>query len=261
MDSITIKKNGTLIKKEGFDKNVKETEIKKLSEYLSYELILEEGVNLEDIITILLKEKTFFNKLFKPDMNKFKLNDLKHIMDNGKTKKVKNGYGETLLYLEISKTFELLSYKDDTNSIDLFPLFIGVGKSVTGDKFEDLDEVFMPIGLISISNFKHLPIVLQKNVELFRADSEGNLSLLLTATAPLSVYEALSAILYEITYFGTEEEKIKQLKDASQQKNTNDKVEDLEIYLQELVDSEQYEKAARVKKDLDKLKKMKKKSK
>ena len=54
MDSIMIKKDGTLVRQEGFDDNIKEIKIKKLSEYLSYELILEEGVNLEDIINILL---------------------------------------------------------------------------------------------------------------------------------------------------------------------------------------------------------------
>jgi len=258
MESIIIKKDGTLIKREGFEEDVKEIEIKKLSEYLSYEIILEEGVNLENIVDILLKEKTFFNRLFKSDMNKFKLEDLKEIMTKGKSEDVINGYGELLHYLELSKMFELLSYKDNTNSIDLFPLFVGVGKLKTEEADDDAEESFMPIGLISIAKFKHLPIVLQKNVELFRSNSEGELSLLLTATAPLSVYEAINAILYEITYFGTEKEKETQLEELLQQQNTSGKVEDLEKYLQELVDDEQYEKAAKIKKDLDKLK-MKKK--
>ena len=263
---VIIKKDGKIFTKERFKKDAKEKEIKKLYKHLSYELILEEGVTLELLINIILKEKTFFNNLFKPDLNKFKLESIKDIMDakDNSDEGIVNSYSETLRYLEVSKMFELLSYKDNTNSIDLFPLLVGIGQpdpsdegGDEGDDMED-DDVFMPIGLFPLSKLKKFEVSLQKNVELFRSDENGDLTLLLTAVAPLTVYEVFTAILYEITYFGTDEDKKEQLKEQTNQRSTSDKIEDLELYLQELVDSEQYEKASKIKKDLDKLKVVKK---
>lgn len=255
---IKIKKDCSLLKIEGFDEDVKEKTVKKLSQYLSYECTIEEGVTIETIINVILKEKTFFNTLFKQDLNGFKIEKLKELMDKKiDNKEIVNYYGETLKYLELSKMFELLNYKDNTNSIDLFPLLVGVGEPKEEDK-DEIEEVFMPIGLTPIAKLKNIPLTLQKNVELFRSDENGDLNLLLTAVAPLTVYEVIVAVLFEITYFGSDEEKEKQLAEQLSQHSNTNKVEDLEAYLQELVDSEQYEKAAKIKKDLDKLKLKKK---
>ena len=259
MQFIIIKKSGKLIKQD--DKGKKKEKISKLSDSLGLEVKFEEGLKLETLFKMILKEKDFFNILFKQELKDTTLEEIGKQLKKKQNKpeiEKENEDGDVIKSLEIVKMFELLSFEQG-NTIDLFTILIGIGINE-----DEPGEIYMPVGLISINNLKGLELTVNKAVEIFKsrydsAEEEeiGDLSKqsVLVAASSITLYEALQSIIYEVAFFGTSEEKTKQLKKQKEEYKTEDQIESLERYLIELVEQEEYEKAAKIKQRLDILKK------
>ncbi len=254
MKFIIIKKSGKIIKQSIDNGKEVNEEVKSLADYLGAELEFEKGVTLKTIFKLLSREKAFFNKLYKQELGEKKLEDFdKQLQKKQTDSKNKNEDGDIMKSLEITKMFELFNFEKGS-TIDLFAIFIGIGLSEN-----EPGEVFMPVSLIPINNLKNYEVVINKAVEIFKSspmDENGeNVESLLIAASSMSVYEAFQAIIYEIAYFGTAEEKIKERKKIEEDYKLEDRIFELESNLSMYVENEEYEKAAKIKKELEMLNK------
>jgi len=256
MKFILIKKNGSVVQKDMInDDNDAVKVIKNISEHLSAEVEFEDGLTFGTLFNLILQEKSFFNTLFKQELKELTLEDFEAQLKKEPTNNhTKNKYGDILFSLEIAKMFEFFKF-DKGQSINLFALFVGVG---TNNDEDDEDEIYMPLSLIPINEFKNYEIVINKAVEIFKKDfSEDSITPLLIAGTSITLYEALHCLIYEIAFFGTAENKIKEKKEQSkngEEYRIKDKIIELDAYLKKLVLEENYEKASIIKKELDKLK-------
>jgi len=255
MKFIIIKKNGKLVEKEMFDGKKTKKPVSKLSEYLGAEVEFEEGLTFKTFFNLIVKESEFFNTLFKQELMGMKLKEYQTQMRKKQTDTLNvNNEGDEMQTLEITKMFELLHFEKG-NTIDLYAVFVGIGKS------KEDEEIYMPTSLIPINNIKNYVISLNKSVEIFKESEEQDevgIRPLLLAASSITLYEALQSIIYEVSYFGTAEDKIKQKKKQEKECNLEERVIELEKYLDSLVESEEYEKASKVKKELDRIKGSKK---
>jgi hypothetical protein len=255
MNFLKIKKNGKLIKEEIVNGKTKTTEVKNLSEHLSHELYFEEGLKFKTFFDLILKEKEIFSKIFKNDLNGLTLDYFENQIK--KRQSIKEIYGDDdalMVSLEITKIFELLSFEKGS-TIELYSVFVGVGIDEEGD------EIMIPINLIPINNLKNYEIRMNKGVEIFRGNENGEIEdedPFLMAGSSITLYETLQTMLFEISYFGTEEEKLKEKENQEKEETFLNKIDELEDYLEKLVQNEEYEKAAKTKKEIEKLKKLKK---
>jgi uncharacterized protein YjfI (DUF2170 family) len=259
MKYIEIKKDGEIFKHEVInDKDIVE-KVDVLSAYLAFEIEVEDGTKFKTLFNLMFKEKDFFNKLFSQELKGMTFQDYqKQITKKPNLENNKNEEGEELVYLEVAKMFELLTF-DGGNTIDLFTAFVGIGKCPHGE-----DGVYMPASLSPINDLKNYDIVINKSVEILQdtidENGEPGLTPLMTAFCSISVYEALQAIIYEISYYGTPENKIKQKQEFSKKVKLEDRIFELEQSLHASVKNEEYEKAASIKKELGRLKNKKEKN-
>lgn len=268
MKILKIKKNGKIFLKEQDDDTARVKSIKSLKEYLACEVEFENGLTFGTFFKLILKEKEFFDIIFAQELNGKKLKDFEDKFDE-EPEVYKEEY--TLDYLEISKIFELFSFEKGS-TIDLFAVFIGIGK--TDDGFD----VFIPLSFCSISELKDKEIVLNKLVEVYKdspASEEGedndesdeeemndeyeqqeddDMLPFFEAATRITLYEAIQSILYELSYYKNDKERIKTRKNQNNQHMDKNKIEILELQLKKHIESEEYEKAALVKRELDKLK-------
>lgn len=253
MEFITIKKNGKIIKQTIMKGEKKEEKIDSLKDYLGVELEFEKGLKFKTLFKLILKEKEFFNILYKQELGNMKLDDFEKQLSKRETcKSNKNEDGDIMESLEITKMFELLNFEKGS-TIDLFSVFVGVGISN-----ESPEEIYMPVSLIPINNLKNYEIYINKAVEIFKSpsiDSIEDEEPLLITNSSITLYEAFQAIIYEIAYFGTAENKIKEKEKIEKEYKIENKIFELETSLQVFVNNEEYEKAAKIKKELDRLKK------
>lgn len=251
MRFVEIKKDGKILRHEIVKNKEVKKEIDGLSSCLAMEVEIEEGTTFKTIMGILLKEKEFFNKLFCEELKGAVLEDFEKQLSKRQNSKNNDGEdGEKLEFLEVAKMFELLTFEKG-NTIDLFTIFVGIGKT------PEEEFVYMPVSLSPINDIKNYEIVINKNVQIFQekpdADEDDQVPVLV-AICSISVYEMLQAILYEISYFTTPEDKLKQKKDLVKKIKMEDTLFELEQGLESAVKKEEYEKAARLKKELDRLK-------
>lgn len=253
MNFLKIKKDGKLIKEEIIDGKAKTEEVHNLSEHLSCELYFEEGLKFKTFFNLILREKEFFSKIFKQDLNGITLDYFeKQLNKRQKTSKIKGDDGSLLVSLEITKIFELLSFENGS-TIELYSIFVGIGMD------DDDSETFLPINLIPINNLKNYEININKGVEIFKGNEQGEVDgdePIFVAGSSITLYETIQTMLYEISYFGTEEEKEKEKEKQQKEENFKNRIKDLESYMESLVKNEEYEKAAKTKKEIEKLKKL-----
>lgn len=258
MKFVEVKKDGKILKHEIINNKDVVEDVRSLSTCLGLELEIENGTKFKTFLSLLFKEKEFFNKLFHQELKGMTLQIYqKQIAKRQNIENNKNEDGEELMCLEIAKMFEVLKF-DKGNSIDLFPVLVGIAKTPEGE------ETYMPVSLSPINDLKNYQIMLNKMVDIFqdRMNEKGEIELqpFMTAACSITVYDALQAIIYEISYFGTPEEKMKQKQEFLKKVKLEDKIFELEQGLESSVESEEYEKAARLKKELDRLKNKKTKN-
>jgi hypothetical protein len=267
MKIVKIKKDGKIFIEEHENDLVKTKKIKSLKGYLACEIEFEKGLTFGTLFGLILKEKDFFDDVFTQELNGKKLeefeNELKDDFENSQE-------DFKLSFLEISKIFEFFSFEKGS-TIDLFSVFIGVGK--TNDGFD----VFIPLSLYSVNELKDLELVLNKIVEVYKdlqpddlsendniedvedideiyPLQENELIPFFESAARISLYEVIQCILYEISYYKNTEERDKIKKSQSSKQVNKSKIIILESQLVKYIEGEEFEKAAVVKRELDRLK-------
>ena len=267
MKIVKIKKDGKIFLEEHESGIVKAKKVKSLKGYLACEVEFEKGLTFGTFFSLILKEKDFFDDVFTQELNGKKLkefeNELKGNLEN---------YQEDfkLNFLEISKIFELFTFEKGS-TIDLFSVFIGLGKTTDGF------DVFIPLSFCSVNELKDLELVLNKIVEVYKDlqpdDSvenddddddddidddfslqEGELTPFFESATRISLYEAIQCILYEISYYKTSEERDKMRKNQNNEQVNRNKILILESQLAKYIEDEEFEKAAVVKREIDRIK-------
>lgn len=265
MRVLKIKKNGKLFIEESVENEIVVTKTNSLKAHLACEVEFEKGLTFGTFLKLIFKEKAIFDIVFNEELNGKKIKYFEEQMDEPQ-EKIEEDF--KLEFLEISKIFELFTF-DKGSTIDLFSVFIGIGK--TTDNFD----VYIPISLFSVSELKDLEIIPNKLVEIYREvdlspldeeevedDEEDieedevedeNISFFEAATR-ITLYEAIQSVLYEISFHKTEEERITVRKNQNNEQMNKNKIAILELQLSKHIDNEDFEKAAGIKRELDKLK-------
>ncbi len=205
-------------------------EVKSIKNYLNCILHLEEGINFETFFNIIIKDKDFFNEVFKDTMGGFDLNQfLKEWKKNTNGDKVNK-----ISYLEVRRDIKL---KDDAGllTLDVNNIFEGIIKKNNGEK-ESITLDFIPINNLKKLSLKintdfNIPGEIIENVNIVSSIKE------------MSLFEVIESILYDITFYGdpTSRDKIKE--DVFRPQNKDNIVELLKFDMEELVSNERYEEA------------------
>ena len=253
MKILKINKNGTMVEREmDLNNTVVTSHPDKLSLFLANEIELEEGIKFETIISLLYKEKDFFNILFHQELNGTTIENIKKQMDTKENNHITEEEKE-ISFLEISKMFELVSFEKG-NTIDLYTVLMGVGKEKKED--ESIEEFYVPVSMSSLSILKKYNIKIQKIVSIYRENiTEEYQEPIIIAGSSITVYELLQAILYEVCYYNNNQKKKEAYNKQDIEFNFDDRIFELETTLKVLVKNEEYEKASQIKKELDELKK------
>jgi hypothetical protein len=262
MKFIKIKKSGKIFLGDSENEPLKLQRVDNLKEYLSCNLEVEEGMLFGTFFDLILKEKEFFNIVFHQELNGKTLEYFENKMKE-KPKSIKEDY--YINFLEISKIFEFFTF-DKGNTIDLFSMFLGIGK--TDDDFD----VFIPLSLYSVNELKKMELFVNRVVEVYRDISEDmdfddddgeddeeyvndeGVKPFFEALTKITLYEAIQSILFEISYYKTEEEQLKVRQNQNKEHVVENKISILEQQLKEHIANEEYERASFVKQKLYKLK-------
>lgn len=265
MKIVKIKKDGKILLEEHENGLIKVKKIKCLKEYLACEIEFEKGLTFGAFFSLILKEKDFFDVVFAQELNGKKLKEFESELKSN----VKNHQEDFKLeFLEISKIFELLTFEKGS-TIDLFSVFIGLGKTTDGF------DVFIPLSFCSVNELKDLELELNKIVEVYKdlqpddlneddnddddddeeyPLQEGEMTPFFESATRISLYEVVQCILYEISYYKTPEEREKMRKNQNNEQVNKNKVLILESQLAKHIEDEEFEKAAVVKREIERLK-------
>jgi hypothetical protein len=230
------------IKKDGFYEG--DDILESLGSSCHFTTFIEDNVTLEDIFDSLIKYEEEVNVLFSPYTRGFKLRPYYEELK-------KNPDKETdITYLDVSRYFESFEYEDDdckiTNELN---------QSITITGFAE--EMPYNIGLSHLNNLKNLPILLDKKVMFGDKQYEMDFTLM----------EVIGAILYEISYHGYPEDRNSVSEDLNEIAENIDSgtektismdemlIDFYEKELERLIENEKYEKAEKVKKHIEELKK------
>jgi len=250
MRSILITKSGKIIRENHFDKNDKKEALDTLVYNLSSPLELEEGVTFKTFFNFIMQDKDFFDIVFFEEMGGYSL-DLYE--DEWKKRAIKPKYSELgeIKNLEISKMKQVAEFENQ-NIFETLTLFQGVGIDEIGDYIE------YTLSLTPLNELKNYQLILNNNIEIY-TDSVEDLGLepkpILEALTQITVYEAIQSILYEITFYGSPEEKEKTKQEIIKNHSVENMIPFLESRIEDAVEIEDYNTAAKLKKLIDKMKK------
>lgn len=252
------------------DKTSKPKKLNSIKEYLSCEVEFEEGLTFGTFFKLILEEKDFFNTVFSQELNGKSLDALEKEM-NESSPAIKDDY--SLDFLEVSKFFELISFNKGY-SIDLFAIFTGAGKTEEGIA------ALIPVSFYSLNEIKDVEIVINNVTEIYNNSNDEmfeeiddeeveevdsceiamNYGVIdeslpsIEANNRITLYEVIQSIFYEISYFKNKKDRIKARKSQNEQETNKNKMLILEKQLSFYVKNDEFEKAAMIKRDIDKLK-------
>ena len=239
MKAIVFKKNGEITLLNRITKE--EEKINTIIHSLDCPTILEEGITFGTFFDHIIKEKDFFNTVYKETMGDSTLNNFISEWSQLPTKKLKD---HGIDYLKTYKVFDYIELMGEDNFIDIRIDFDGIGRE--GELFN--------VEFISLNNLKPIPLVLSNKISIYRtvANIKGE-ELFFEGNTFTLLFELIGTILYVLTIHqtpkGRESAKHKFIKII----NETNIIEMLEQQKEEAVEIQNYEEAAQLKKILDRL--------
>lgn len=256
MNKLLLKKSGKLYKIDLLSN--KKVEVSTFKECLGCVMEIEEGTKFKTFFNMLLKEKEFCNTVFYEDLHGHKL-EIYEAQWKKPAKKTANL--DFIDFLEVGKFFDV-NHTEDGDFFEIFPVFSGV-KSTPIEEYDDdgemidsYDEIkFFSINLLSVNLLKNYDIYLNNHLEIYNketADADIQLSSFLVGYTMISVYDVIKSVLFEISCYGTPEEKQETKKKAIEQYSSENMLEIWEAQLAKAVEEEDYREAARLKLSIEK---------
>lgn len=212
MYSIKLKKGGNLIARI-WDRKKKETYDRDVSEHLIYHLDdecdVEDGVTLRDVVHLATPHSDWLSPLVTKSKN------LIHDISDAMT--VKDDADTVLQYLVLSWHLGITNWNEDTDSFTERVGFRGEGLPRSDDpNMEELPKdqlIPYALSLTPANRIADLPIKFDKVAKIYD-DREIIIDppVLATVLKPFTVLDILKGIFCELTFFGGEEDKQKQIK-------------------------------------------------
>ena len=239
MKTIFFKKDGTLTLLDRISKE--ETSIDTIKYYLDCPVKLEKGITFKTFFNHIIKEKDFFNIVYKETMGKSSIdNFLLEWEKEGNTVDPNKG----IQYLKAYKIFDYIEVMLEEDFIDVRIDFDGVGK----------DDQLYNLEFIPLNELKNIPFILEEKMSIYRTVSnlKGE-ELFFKGNSFTLLFELLGTILYVITIHNTPQGKESAKDKFIQILGETNIVDLLEEQKEEAVEDQNYEHASQLKKILDRL--------
>jgi len=195
MITIKIKKNGIWFGKK---------KVNSLLPFLIQNIEIEDGVTFEDFFNHIMKEHDKYSEAFASHLGHAHLSDWVEEWNLPFTDKLNDTYAEEMTYLSIRwRTY--IFEKELAEGVE----FGGEGRIKEKGKWRNIG---FALELTPINNFKNYPLKLDTKFEIYSDSIKPKK--LFSSTKIFTVYDVVSAILYEISWFGSpsrREDKLKEL--------------------------------------------------
>lgn len=216
-----------------------------LVSYLTFPVQIAEGVTVEDIMNILALNPESTDFIFDSSLGGHTFTSFYEEMKN------EIPQDPTLSWMEIAHEIDPISEED----MELFSVarMRGVGK----------DRELFSIEFSPVSSYKKMEVKLNENYIVRKIDASEKETTLLSCTKSFSLFEVIHAVLFEMSYYGGPEERTEVLGEVLESLGVDkieafklsDKpdIENLKKELQNAIDKEDYEEAARIRDKINKL--------
>ena len=234
------------------------------SRRLTDTLEIEETITVENLFNILMEIEDDVNTLFRPWTRGFKLHKFYEDLNKDPDDEVDN-----LDYIELSWKSEIYKWEDDDcveqSNFEYYVDVCGIDDSVKEEDIDIDNSRRYGIDLLSLSTYKHLPIKIENKFTITSIEN-GEYKELIKSTKEWDVWNFVGGFLYEISFHGYPEnhqefiDKIKEVEDRIESGEEKlipfeeVQIEFLEKKLKRLEEEEKYEKAAKVKAEIEELK-------
>lgn len=239
MKTIYFKKNGDLSLIDRLTRE--ESHVGTIKHYLDCPVKLENGITFKTFFNHVIKEKDFFNVVYKETMGESSIDDFL-------TEWVKEGVeinpNKGIQYIKAYKIFDYIEVALEEDFVDIRIDFDGVGK----------DEQLYNLEFIPLNELKNIPFVVEEKMSIYRtvANLKGE-ELFFKGNSFTLLFELLGTILYVITIHKTPKGKLSAKNKFIQILGETNIVDLLEEQKEDAVEEQNYEQASQLKKILDRL--------
>lgn len=240
MRTIIFKIDGKIVLLDPFTNQ--ETKIKSIKYYLDCPLKLEDGITFGTFFKNIIKDKDVIETVYSETIGGVDIDNIIKEWNKSTTYKENTDID----YLQIIKVIDHIIYDNNKNGfLDIRVDFNGVGTKY---------DVEYGLEFIPLNELKRYPLILKDNIKIINHVIDGTgQEINLNGQCTITLFEALSSILYEVMYYSTPE--IKQTNNETlidKIKNTSLK-EILQKQLEKALLEEDYIEAANIKNMLSEL--------
>lgn len=219
-----------------------ETKIKSIKYYLDCPLKLEDGITFGTFFKNIIKDKDVIETVFSETIRGVDIDNI--IKEWNKTTTYKEN--TDIDYLQIIKIIDHIIYDNNKNGfLDIRVDFNGVGIKY---------DVEYGLEFIPLNELKRYPLVLKDNIKIINHVIDGTgQEINLNGQCTITLFEALSSILYEVMYYSTPEMKQNSNEKLVDKIKNNSLREILQKQLEKALLEEDYIEAANIKNILSEL--------
>ena len=239
MKTIFFKKDGTLTLLDRVSKE--ETPVETIKYYLDCPVQLEQGITFKTFFNHIIKEKDFFNIVYKETMGNSSIDNFLSEWDK-EEEEIDRTQG--IQYIKAYKIFDYIEIVLEEDFVDIRIDFDGIGN----------EEQLYNLEFIPLNQLKNIPLVLDEKMSIYRtvANLRGE-ELFFKGNSFTLLFELLGTILYVITIHNTPDGKLSAKNKFIQILGETNIVDLLEEQKEEAVEDQNYEQASQLKKILDRL--------
>jgi hypothetical protein len=200
MTELTIKKDGIWVEIFDFEnkKHIKR-KIKSILDHLNNDCEIDKDVTLGDILNHLSLEKDIVSSVFSSFLGKFPFSLFLDDLNNSDEEK-------TLIKTLVLKRYFDTPFRKNGTMYSYVALYGIKSKNIK-------TRTTYSVSLTPLSLLKNMNIVLNPNIDIYKNKiinkKVSNPELILSAKTTYNLYEIISTILYEISFHGTKNDKIK----------------------------------------------------
>ncbi len=239
MKTLYFKKSGELYLVDRITKE--ETYVETIKHYLDCPVKLEKGITFKTFFNHIIKDKDFFNIVYKETMGKSSIDDFLSEWDEDG---VDINPDKGIQYIKAYKIFDYIEVALEEDFVDIRIDFDGVGK----------DDQLYNLEFIPLNELKNIPLIVEEKMSIYRtvANLKGE-ELFFKGNSFTLLFELLGTILYVITIHGTPKGKLSAKNKFIQILGETNIVDLLEEQKEDAVEEQNYEQASQLKKILDRL--------
>lgn len=236
MRTLQFKKTGDIFLVDKFT-NEKE-KISTLKYYLDCPATFEDGVLFETFFDHIIKEKDFFNNIFKETMSNALIDNFLEEWNSPSTN------NKQIKTIRAYKVFDYIELPEKESFVDIRIDFDGIGEN---------NEIYN-LEFIPTNELKKIPFIVSENISIHRTVSNlRGEELFFEGRSFTLLFELIGSILYILTIHNTPKERNSAKNRFIKIINDTNLIEILEQQKEESIENQNYEEASQFKKILDRL--------